>query len=642
MKNLYLLLILCIALVSCDVSGNADMHLNAQFNTEVVDSSSILLPKTYSYLKNITPPVGVKPIIKVVEEVDSNYIACYADDLFNEYCDNKYSGSTFKERGVLIVASKKPELVQVRVGDTYSLYCRMHGSAAGAGYLKMQKLVKEQGIDAICPIALENVFRDIEYCRQLNWHKKLFLKISFVNIDLLLGNLATPSESLFNQIYFRPLLFIIGFTRSILHNWLLSFVVIAGIYLSIKTIIQKKIKNFIENKAKKNSTDDKDYIDNLQTYSTIFNLIGMLIGLIVTIPTFSAISLLSSARIEDIITLQCYNIPVIDIFGPTIHWENTNIGPSLVLILVFLHYLKSLFKGRSQIMLAHLPDEAQQQIISFRSNRYICDQVIRTGNKRALLSKLMSASFNILFSSFVQKNFHEITTTVPDNTYQNDKKNEEKPIDLLFINEHDEVYHKAPFLALSINDHREAIGITFFYAVIISTLLSSTYALYFIALWGWQLCIGVYESITDTQKKFKEFMHLLTPTRLLSRVWITCAISITITLLTCWFITPEFKPISLTPVDTSAALPEDISGLYFATRIDGNETEGATARVEKNNEGNYYMQVYSDQPISRFKLIVDKETGLLHNETLGQGIIIYNKETGSIKIKFSNLWILSN
>lgn len=99
-----------ILFASCDAKDDANALINTQFASEVVDSCHILSPKTYTYLQNIKPPLGIKPVIVVVEQIKDNQMGTFADDLFEQYCKKKHSGNTFKERGILIVASKDPQL----------------------------------------------------------------------------------------------------------------------------------------------------------------------------------------------------------------------------------------------------------------------------------------------------------------------------------------------------------------------------------------------------------------------------------------------------------------------------------------------------------------------------------------------------
>lgn len=94
--------------------------------------------------------------------------------------------------------------------------------------------------------------------------------------------------------------------------------------------------------------------------------------------------------------------------------------------------------------------------------------------------------------------------------------------------------------------------------------------------------------------------------------------------------------------EVKKALPEDFSGLYFVSKADGQPVKGVTARLLKDNYNNYIMQVYSDKPMRRIPLTLDKDAGYFHSDILGDGYITFDEQTKSITINFSELWILTN
>lgn len=88
--------------------------------------------------------------------------------------------------------------------------------------------------------------------------------------------------------------------------------------------------------------------------------------------------------------------------------------------------------------------------------------------------------------------------------------------------------------------------------------------------------------------------------------------------------------------------PGDIVGLYFVTKADGASAKGVTARISLGQDGNYYIQIYSDKPMRRFAMQLDSDNNIFHCDVLGDGYITYDKQTKSITINFSDLWILTN
>lgn len=641
--------ILCILIVlaSCSAKDNANELIDTQFAAEVIDSCHVLSPKTFTYLHNIKPPLGIKPVVVAVENIEDFEMGTYADDLFDQFCKKKYSGNTFSQRGVLIVASKNPELVQVRVGATYAVYCRMRGSAAGANYLSMQKETLSRGIDEMCPIALKNVIEDIEECRQLPWYKKVSLKMSFIPIEMFMDDVATPSESFFSQFYFRPFLYIVGTVKSIFKNWILSFLFIAIVYTLLKSWIEDKLNAFIIKKATKDSDDEEDYFYTFTIYNLIKTVIVFFVKLIITIPTLAAITVLSTSRMEDIIALRDANIPSVELMENVTHWTNSTPGIWIVLLLMITYYLKFLFCEKGIFTFGHLSDKSQQH--AYQNNkkyRLALDNLITFGYNRYLVQKLFKALFDILLTAVFHHNFQELNTeTVDDNTNETDDdgKPQKRLIDYFFLDTEAPIYKQSPALALQVNTHREALYLTAFVGLAATAVISYTYAIYFLILWIVQLLFRIIVECIFVRKNMSWALKDINPFRLMKLVWKTDVLFLIAMSVLFLLLAPSYTPKTtetITAVQNS--LPEVFSGLYFVTKADGQSAKGVTARMMNDDEGKYVMQIYSDKPIRRIMLDLDENAGLFHSDELGDGYITYDEQTKSIKINFSDLWELTN
>ena len=640
-------LYILIVLVSCSSKDNSNALIDTQFAAEVIDSSHVLSPKTYTYLHNIKPPLGVKPVIVAVESIDDSEMGTYADDLFDRFCKKKYSGNTFSQRGILIVASKNPELVQVRVGDTYAVYCRMRGSAAGANYLSMQKETSTRGIDEMCPIALRNVIEDIEGCRQLPWYKKVSLKMSFIPIEMYMDDVATPSESFFSQFYFKPFLYIVGTIKSIFGNWILSFLFIAIVYTLLKSWIEDKLNAYIIKKAAKDSDDEEDYLLTFNMYNLIKTAIVFIVKLIITIPTLAAITVLSTARMEDIIALRYANIPSVELMENVTHWTNSTSGLWIVLLLMITYYIKFLFCEKGIFTFGHLSDKMQQYVYqNNKKYRMALDNLITYGYNRYLVQKLFKVLFNILLTAAFHNNFHELNTeTIDGNTNETD--NEGKPqkrlIDFFFLDTEAQLYKQSPALALQVNTHREALYLTAFVGIAATAVISYSYAIYFLILWIVQLLFRIIVEFIFVRKNMSGARKDIYPFRLIKLVWKTDVIFLTIMIALFFILSPSYTPKTTeTIAEVQYSLPENFTGLYFVTKAEGQNANGVTARIMKDNDGKYVMQIYSDKPMRRFGLILDEEAGIFHSDILGDGYITYDEQTKTIKINFSDLWELTN
>ena len=82
--------------------------------------------------------------------------------------------------------------------------------------------------------------------------------------------------------------------------------------------------------------------------------------------------------------------------------------------------------------------------------------------------------------------------------------------------------------------------------------------------------------------------------------------------------------------------------MYFVPVADGQKAQGITARIIKEDTGNYTLLLYSDMPTRSISLQLDENEGLFHSNILGDGYIIYDEQTKSININFSDLWVITN
>ena len=66
-------------------------------------------------------------------------MGAYADECFNDLVDSISESRDFKHRGMLVLVSKNPKLIQIRLGNRYRVYCNMTGATSGLDYLEFAK-----------------------------------------------------------------------------------------------------------------------------------------------------------------------------------------------------------------------------------------------------------------------------------------------------------------------------------------------------------------------------------------------------------------------------------------------------------------------------------------------------------------------
>ncbi len=140
-----------------------------------------------------------------------------------------------------------------------------------------------------------------------------------------------------------------------------------------------------------------------------------------------------------------------------------------------------------------------------------------------------------------------------------------------------------------------------------------------------------------------KFSKYFIPFRFAKTVWLTTLLFFLLMAAVIYFLTPSYTEkdtVAIAAVEQS--IPEDLTGLYFVKTMEGKDVSGATARIIKKDENNYLMKVYSDRPTRDFPLLLDREKALFHNDILGEGYIVYDKQVKSITINFSDLWVITN
>ena len=644
-----LVILTCVlALSSCSsCSSDPNKTINTQFGTTVNDSAQLFSPKTYSYLKNIVPPKGIVPVVVTVDRMDEERVGTYADDLFDEYCDKKYDGATFARRGVLVVVSRQPQLVQVRVGSTYSLYTRMKGATAGDKYLTYQEKIPERGLEETCVMMLENTIAEIEHCRSLSWFKQFFLKISVSHAAEFLGEMGTPSESFFNQIYFRPFLMLVSLLYGMCRSWVMAFVLMALLWQGLLSFVNARIEQL----KKRHSRQENGEYDG-KVYKGLEVLFDFLLGIlnfIVIVPTLAAIAVLSTARMEDIIAMRANHIPFVD----SIDWHSPYMvgAPTfgLVMLLFVVFYLRYVLKPQKFLTLA----SCRTQDFYYKNSpfeRMLCDLLSRYGKKRGSLVLLMFAAAGTALSSVADNDSDDHLTTMdketsPDASTAEARKGCGMLLSSLFFLSPDETdYSHRPFYLSWVNVHREALLFSVFVIIAAVVLLSRAFVTYFLAVWGISLLIRAfhewrfYHSLISQGAHSSDFqIFSLVPENWKSYVATTLAVAAILL-----FCNPTPNTQTVEKVDTTLAIPQDIAGLYFVTEQGGEKVKGVTARLEKVDDVAYTLTVYSDMPTVLYYLEYDSDRGIFTGDQLGEGRVEYLGQTNHLTIKFVTGWTLQN
>ena len=124
----------------------------------------------------------------------------------------------------------------------------------------------------------------------------------------------------------------------------------------------------------------------------------------------------------------------------------------------------------------------------------LLDEAITNGINRNFVQKLFKGVSLIVLNAIFHHNFQEINDRMVVNSDEEGEKTTRLLIDCLFLDRNASLYKEAPFLAILVNTHREALCFSFFVGLIAISVLSYTYAVYFLILWSVQLVMYVFHA----------------------------------------------------------------------------------------------------------------------------------------------------
>lgn len=377
--------------------------------------------------------------------------------------------------------------------------------------------------------------------------------------------------------------------------WALTFVLVAVVYTLIMSWYEQKLDARTEEMVRKNSTSDAEYIAIKPSYERKKRWRVWMVRLLVTLVILTAISY-SSVSIEE---------------------SSYRLGLAFLLMVAF--YAKTLLRSKGLFAFAHLSNNAQSRIFQSRVQLQVqVDSVVKASQHRRFVHG---------------------------------------PLSLLELEK--QQIRQVPGTTALLATHREALAMSIAIGVA-AMLLPCAWVAYLSILWGVQLVSRVVVEVRLARRDYAEDLQGLESNKLLRHVWPSYVVLVLLWPLVALIPTPTYtmpqssfhRALSSevpAPADSGEVvvpvkpvLPPDITGMYFLSRADGVAATGATARISREADGKYYMQVYSDNPTRRFSLTWDEDRGILHSDVIGDGCVKYDSKYQSTEINFSDIWVLTN
>jgi len=298
MKKIYLLLSFLSAFFL--LSACSDDTEQCLYSPKVFDTGNLLSNKVKEEFLNFDYPVGIVPVLFAADSIEPIKMGAYADECFDALVDSISESKDFKRRGMLVLVSRNPELIQIRLGSRYRVYCNMTGATSGVDYLNLQKQIREKGIEETLPLFLQNTSVRIQELNALPSYKKYRINSAVSAISTCLEYIGTPSENFYGKCVLTPILKTTSLGYYVFKSWLLTFIFVClimllcrwALFLVVKRLLQKHVIGLIWSQK----------------------IINWGLGLLFSISAAASAIILSSGRMEDAIALQAIGVPFIENF----------------------------------------------------------------------------------------------------------------------------------------------------------------------------------------------------------------------------------------------------------------------------------------------------------------------------------------
>lgn len=298
MKKIYLLLSFLSAFFL--LSACSDDTEQCLYSPKVFDTGNLLSNKVKEEFLNFDYPAGIVPVLFAADSIEPIKMGAYADECFDALVDSISESKDFKRRGMLVLVSRNPELIQIRLGSRYRVYCNMTGATSGVDYLNLQKQIREKGIEETLPLFLQNTSVRIQELNALPSYKKYRINSAVSAISTCLEYIGTPSENFYGKCVLTPILKTTSLGYYVFKSWLLTFIFVClimllcrwALFLVVKRLLQKHVIGLIWSQK----------------------IINWGLGLLFSISAAASAIILSSGRMEDAIALQAIGVPFIENF----------------------------------------------------------------------------------------------------------------------------------------------------------------------------------------------------------------------------------------------------------------------------------------------------------------------------------------
>jgi len=345
-KSLLLALTALIVLTACRKN-----YRDTTYRPLIEDEAKLLDLQTAQTLKSRPYPKGFAFIVCTVEKLPPAEVGSAVDTLFEEAQKRCPDPKSCKQRGVFIVVSANPALMQVRTGSDLATQAQWAGITSGSRYIAKQQLGSLRDVDSALPEMVDWLSTSLPAAIEISWVRRLILNEITQDLYIELEGLSLPSESFYGKYVLRPFLHAGILAQRLSGTWWVTYIIAAVVILLVRSVLRRIIMFGVRRTPGK-------------VASFVALGLNIAISLALAVPSAASAIFLSGSRLEDQIALRASGIPGVELFAFPARSFTIHTGIALALLLLVMRVAKGAADVAGLFPISNLPDKEQQRLFA--------------------------------------------------------------------------------------------------------------------------------------------------------------------------------------------------------------------------------------------------------------------------------------
>jgi hypothetical protein len=337
-------------LIPLFITGCRTNFAKENLSPVVFDDAKMLDKATVEWLKSSSYPTGFAFVIRSIDKLPARDVGSQADDLFEKDALRCPKPDACSARGVYILISREPSLMQIRVGSELARKAQWAGITAGTTYIEKQLPATTGKFNEAVRGAVSWLSNSLPAASNESWFRWLVSLEVTDSLYFELDQLSHPSETIYGSYLLKPFIQARAFESQFSGTWWFTYLLASVFALLLRGLVRNTIWLAIGKVSP-------------QIANGMNMIVSIVLGLFIAIPAAASVLLMSGARLEDQLAIKASGISGTESFVFSAESFVVKTGLLLALVITLVRIVKGFADSAEVFASATLP--AADQRIAF-------------------------------------------------------------------------------------------------------------------------------------------------------------------------------------------------------------------------------------------------------------------------------------